>query len=107
VRNRIQNLQKTVASSFDVVKAQCLPFSVKGVIVEEMIHWIAEEIKAVPNTVLWVNDNFATLGVFLVCWMGEWFRPFPNKKKKKKMQTIFSTSNRTSLHFSYRFDQVE
>jgi hypothetical protein len=45
VRNRIQNLQKTVASSFDVVKAQCLPFSVKGVIVEEMIHWIAEEIK--------------------------------------------------------------
>jgi hypothetical protein len=50
-------------SSFDEVKAQCMPFPNKGVVVEEMIDLIAEEVKAVPDTVWRLNDNFAVLGI--------------------------------------------
>jgi predicted nuclease with TOPRIM domain len=37
VRRRLHELHKTVASSFDEVKVQCLPFPDKGANVEEMI----------------------------------------------------------------------
>jgi hypothetical protein len=56
-------LHETIASSFDEVKARCLPFSGKGAKVEEMIDWVTEEEKAVPHTVRWLNDNFTVLGI--------------------------------------------
>jgi uncharacterized coiled-coil protein SlyX len=37
VRCRLHELHETIASSFDEVKVQCLPFSDKGAKVEEMI----------------------------------------------------------------------
>jgi hypothetical protein len=37
MHRRLHELHKTVASSFDEVKAQCLPFPDKGMKVEEMI----------------------------------------------------------------------
>jgi hypothetical protein len=45
------------------VKVQCLPFPDKGAKVEEMINWVAREVKAVPDTVWRLNDNFAILGI--------------------------------------------
>jgi phage host-nuclease inhibitor protein Gam len=51
VRCRLRELHETVASSFDEVKAQCLPFSGKGAKVEEMIDWVAREVQAVPDMV--------------------------------------------------------
>jgi hypothetical protein len=38
-------------ASFDEVKAQCLPFPDKGAKVEQMIDWVDEEVKAVPDIV--------------------------------------------------------
>jgi hypothetical protein len=52
-----------IASSFDEVKVQCMPFPNRGVAVEEMIDWIAEEIKAVLDTVWRLSDNFVILGI--------------------------------------------
>jgi uncharacterized protein YhaN len=63
VRGRHCDLHQALASSFDEVKAQCMPFPNKGVVVEEMIDLIAEEVKAVPDTVWRLNDNFAVLGI--------------------------------------------
>jgi hypothetical protein len=40
-----------------------MPFPNKGVMVEEMIDLIAEEVKAVPDTVWRLNDNFVVLGI--------------------------------------------
>jgi hypothetical protein len=31
--------------------------------VEEMLNWVAEEVKVVLDTVWWLNDNFAVLGI--------------------------------------------
>jgi hypothetical protein len=31
--------------------------------VEEMIDWVVEEVRAVPDTVWWLNDNFTVLGI--------------------------------------------
>jgi hypothetical protein len=59
----LHEFHETVASSFDEVKAQCLPFPSKCVKVEEMINWVFEEVKAVPETVWWLNDNFTILGI--------------------------------------------
>jgi hypothetical protein len=42
---------------------QCMPFPNRGVVVEEMIDWIAEEIKAVSDTVWQLSDNFVILGI--------------------------------------------
>jgi hypothetical protein len=56
-------LHKIVASSFDEVKVQCLPFPDKGAKVEEMIDWVVREVKAVPDTVWRLNDNFHILGI--------------------------------------------
>jgi hypothetical protein len=53
----------TVASSFDEVKVQCLPFPNKGEKVEEMIGWVVREVKAVPNTGWRLNDKFVVLGI--------------------------------------------
>jgi hypothetical protein len=52
-----------VASSFDEVQAQCLPFPDKGAKVEEMIDLVVGEVKAMLDTVWWLNDNFAILGI--------------------------------------------
>jgi hypothetical protein len=60
---RLCELHETVASSFDEVKAQFLPFPDKGAKVEEMIDWVAGEVKAVPDIVWRLNDNFAVLGI--------------------------------------------
>jgi hypothetical protein len=35
----------------------------KGVVVEEMIDWIAEEVEAAPDIVWRLNDNFTILGI--------------------------------------------
>jgi hypothetical protein len=51
VRRRLHELQETVASSFDEVKAQCLPFPDKGAKIEEMVDWVAGEVKTVPDTI--------------------------------------------------------
>jgi hypothetical protein len=40
-----------------------LPFPSKGVKVEEMINWVAEEVTAVTDTVWRLNDNFIDLGI--------------------------------------------
>jgi hypothetical protein len=61
MHHRLCELHKTVASSFDEVKAQCLPFPDKGVKVEEMIDWVVGEVKAVPDTIWQLNDNLAVL----------------------------------------------
>jgi hypothetical protein len=63
VHSRLHDLHKTLASSDDEVKAQCMPFPNIGVIVEKMIDWVGEEIKAVPDTVWWLNNNFAILAI--------------------------------------------
>jgi hypothetical protein len=55
-------LHEIVALSFAEVQVQCLSFFDKGVKVEEMIDWILGEVKAVLDTVWWLNDNFAILG---------------------------------------------
>jgi uncharacterized coiled-coil protein SlyX len=51
VRHWLCELHEVVASSFDKVKACCMPFPDKGVKVEEMIDWVVGEVKAVPDTV--------------------------------------------------------
>jgi uncharacterized coiled-coil protein SlyX len=51
MHHRLHELHEAVASSFEEVKAQCLPFPHKGGKVEEVIDWIVVEVKAVPDTV--------------------------------------------------------
>jgi hypothetical protein len=63
MHRRLRELHETVASSFDEVKAQCLPFPNKGAMVEEMIDWVVGEVKAVPDIVWWLSDNFTVLGI--------------------------------------------
>jgi hypothetical protein len=63
VRHRLCELHETVALSFDEVQVQCLPFPNKGVKVEEIIDWVIGEVKAVSDTVWWLNDNFTALGI--------------------------------------------
>jgi hypothetical protein len=63
VHRWLHELHETVASSFDEVKAQCLPFPDKGAKVEEMIDLVALEVKAVPDTIWRLNDNFTILGI--------------------------------------------
>jgi hypothetical protein len=57
MHHRLWKLHETVASSFDEVKTQCLPLPDKGMKIEEMIDWVAREVKVVPDTVLWLNDR--------------------------------------------------
>jgi uncharacterized coiled-coil protein SlyX len=63
VCRQLHELHETVASSFDEVKAHCLPFPDKGAKVEEMTDWVVGEVKAVPDTVWRLNDNFTILGI--------------------------------------------
>jgi hypothetical protein len=63
VCRRLHELHETVASSFDEVKAQCLPFPCKGAKVKEMIDWVAKEVKAVPDIVWRLNDDFIIIGI--------------------------------------------
>jgi hypothetical protein len=63
VHCRLHELHETVASSFDEVKAQCLPFLDKGVKIEEMVNWVAGEVKTVLDTVWQLNDNFTILSI--------------------------------------------
>jgi hypothetical protein len=63
VHRRLRELHETVASSFYEVKAQCLPFPDKGTNIEEMIDWVVEEVKTVPDTIWQLNDNFIILGI--------------------------------------------
>jgi hypothetical protein len=63
VCRRLHKLHEMVASSFDVVKVQCLPFPGKGEKVEEMIDWVTGEVKAVLDTIWWLNDNFVIVGI--------------------------------------------
>jgi hypothetical protein len=58
-----------VALSFNEVQACCLPFPSRGVKVEEMIEWVAEEVKTASDTVWQLNDNFTILGVEGVLYM--------------------------------------
>jgi hypothetical protein len=76
----LRELHKTVASSFDEVQAQCLPFPNKGAKVKEMIDWVVGEVKAVSDIVWQLNDNFAILGIEGIlnmlngegCWELNW-----------------------------------
>jgi hypothetical protein len=63
VCSELHDLHETLASSFEEVKAQCMPFPNKGVIVEKMIDWVGEEIKVVSDTVWRLNDNFTILAI--------------------------------------------
>jgi hypothetical protein len=63
IRRWLHDLHEVVASSFEEVKAQCLPFPNQGTEVDEMIDWVVEEVKAVPDTVWRLNDNFTVLGI--------------------------------------------
>jgi hypothetical protein len=63
VWHQLRKLHETVASSFDEVQAQCLSFLDKGAKVEEMIDWVIGEVKAMPDTVWWLNNNFIILGI--------------------------------------------
>jgi hypothetical protein len=63
VRRWLREIHETFASSFDEVQAQCLPFPDKGAKVEEMIDWVVGEVKALPDTVWRLNDNFTILGI--------------------------------------------
>jgi hypothetical protein len=76
MRRELRQLHETIVSSFGEVKAQCLPFPGKGAKVEEMLSWVAEEVKAVPDTVWQLNDNFTILGVegVLNILSGKWCR---------------------------------
>jgi hypothetical protein len=47
----LHELHETVASSFNEVQAWCLPFPDRGTKIEEMIEWVAGEVKTVPDTV--------------------------------------------------------
>jgi hypothetical protein len=51
VCHQLRELHEAVASSFDEVKVQYLPFPDKGTKVEEMINWVVAEVKAVLDTV--------------------------------------------------------
>jgi hypothetical protein len=51
IRRWFRDLHEAVCSSFEEVKAQCLPFSDKGAKVEEMINWVVREVKVVLDTV--------------------------------------------------------
>jgi hypothetical protein len=63
VRCHLHTLHGVVASSFGEVKARCLPFPVQNAKVEELIDWVGEEVKAVPDTVWQLNDNFIVLPI--------------------------------------------
>jgi hypothetical protein len=51
IRRWLRDLHEAVRSSFEEVKAQCLPFSDKGAKVGEMINWVVREVKVVLDTV--------------------------------------------------------
>jgi hypothetical protein len=63
VHHWLRELHEVMASSFNEVHARCLPFPGKGAKVEEMIKWVAGEVKTVPDTVWQLNDNFTVLAV--------------------------------------------
>jgi hypothetical protein len=52
-----------VASSFNKIQARCLPFPGRGAKEEEIIEWVAEEMKTVSDTVWQLNDNFNVLAI--------------------------------------------
>jgi hypothetical protein len=62
VHHWLHELHEMIASSFNKVQVQCLPFPTKGT-KEEMIDWVVEEVRAVPDNVWQLNDNFAVLGI--------------------------------------------
>jgi hypothetical protein len=63
VRHWLHELHEADASSFEEVKAQCMPVLDKGVKVEEMIDWVVRKVKAVSDTVWRLNDNFTVLDI--------------------------------------------
>jgi hypothetical protein len=63
VRHWLRELHNTISSTFDEVEAQCLPFSDRGMKIEEMLDWVAGEVTTVPDTVWQLNNNFTVLAV--------------------------------------------
>jgi uncharacterized coiled-coil protein SlyX len=63
VQHLLRILHEMLAASFGEVKAWCLPFPARNALVEELIDWIAEEMKAVAGTVWQLNDNFIMLAI--------------------------------------------
>jgi hypothetical protein len=63
MHRRLHELHETMAASFDDVQAQCLPFPNKGAKVDEMINWVVGEVKAMSDTIRWLNDNLAILRI--------------------------------------------
>jgi hypothetical protein len=64
VQRQLDEVQETVALSFDEVKAQCMSFPEEGIKVDKMFDWVVGEVKAVPDTIWRLSDNFT---VFLIC----------------------------------------
>jgi hypothetical protein len=46
-----------------------MPFCDRGVRVDKMFDWVVGEVKAVPDTVWWLNENFVVLGIKCVLSM--------------------------------------
>jgi hypothetical protein len=46
-----------------------MPFYDRGVRVDKMFDWVVGEVKAVPDTVWWLNENFVVLGIKCVLSM--------------------------------------
>jgi hypothetical protein len=63
VWRQLREIYQTAASSFDEVKAQCMPFPAKGVKVDKMFDWVIGEVITVLDTVWRMNDNFTVLGI--------------------------------------------
>jgi hypothetical protein len=63
MHRHLRKLHEVVAPSFEEVKARCLPILARGTKVEEMIDWVAREVRTVPDTVWQLNDNFVVLAI--------------------------------------------
>jgi hypothetical protein len=63
VSHRLRKLHETMASSFDEIQVWCLPFPGRGAKIEEMIDWVAGEVKTMLDTVWQLNDIFAVLAI--------------------------------------------
>jgi hypothetical protein len=50
-------------ASFGEVKARCMPFLARNALVEELIDWVAEEVKVVSGTMWQLNNNFVIIAI--------------------------------------------
>jgi hypothetical protein len=63
VQHRQRALHETMASSSGEVRARCLPFPAQNPKVGELIDWVGEDVKTMPDTIWQLNDNFVVLAI--------------------------------------------